>query len=166
MQEGQRQHDRTEVLEARHTLQAYGLTEGERQFRVRLHSPRLELSGVVDMVIETPTEVIPVDFKFTEGDVARNHVYQLVAYALLLEEQRGVPARRGFIYLVPQRRAREVVVTTALRRRVAGVVAEIRAALDREELPSPTVVRARHVDCEFLPRCGDVDAWPPPRPRD
>jgi CRISPR-associated exonuclease Cas4 len=136
MQEGHRQHERTEALEARHTLQAYGLTHGRREFRLRLQSARLGLSGILDMAIRTDDEVIPVDFKFTEGDVARNHIYQLVAYALLLEEHQQLPARRGFIYLVPQRRACEVTITPALRRRLPRILVEIREAIEKESWPA------------------------------
>jgi CRISPR-associated exonuclease Cas4 len=161
MEEGRRQHERREDLEARNSLRSYGLTEGEREFRVRLWSPRLRLSGILDMAIRTGAEAIPVDFKLTEGRVARNHIYQLTAYGMLLEERWRLPVRRGFIYLVPHRAACEVAITGARRRRVVAVLEEIRAALARESWPDPTPVRARHRDCEFLPRCGDVDVVPP-----
>ncbi len=162
MEEGRRQHERAEALEARHTLQAYGLSEGERVFQLRLRSARLGLNGIIDLAIRTSSEAIPVDFKLTEGNVARNHLYQLTAYAMLLEEHWQLPARRGFVYLLPQRRAVPVRITPERRQRVLAVLEEIRAALASESWPAPTPVAARHRDCEFLPRCGDVDAFPPP----
>jgi len=66
------------------------------------------VQGVLDILIRTDDELIPVDYKFTEGDVALNHVHLLAAYALRVEEHFRLPARRGFCYLVPQRRACEL----------------------------------------------------------
>lgn len=45
MQEGLLEHQRTEALEQRRSLRAYGLADGERSFDVRLRSERLALGG-------------------------------------------------------------------------------------------------------------------------
>lgn len=87
MAEGKLEHERVADLEERRSLRAYGLSEGVRRFDVSLSSDRLGLRGRLDMVIETPGEVIPVDFKNSQGKVGLNHKYQLTAYALLVEEQ-------------------------------------------------------------------------------
>src|SRR4051812_13396683 len=63
MQEGILEHERTEALEQRRSLRAYGLTDGERELDVRVRSERLALAGRMDMVIRRPSEVIPVEFK-------------------------------------------------------------------------------------------------------
>jgi len=73
MAEGKLEHERTTELEERRSLRAYGLAEGVRHFDVALSSQRLGMSGRLDMVIETPAEVIPVDFKNSEGKVGLNH---------------------------------------------------------------------------------------------
>ncbi len=81
MQEGILEHQRTEALEQRRSLRAYGLTDGEREFDVRLRSERLALGGRVDMVIRRLSEVIPVEFKNTRAGLGLHHKYQLAAYA-------------------------------------------------------------------------------------
>lgn len=156
MAEGKLEHDRTTELEERRSLRAYGLTEGVRHFDVALASERLGLRGRLDMVIETSSEVIPVDFKNSEGKVGLNHKYQLTAYALLVEEAWGRPVRRGFIYLVPQKRAQEVRITSNMRGWVHKALREIRETLAREATPAPTRVCSRCTDCEFRNLCPDV----------
>lgn len=71
MVEGKLQHERAEDLEHRRTLHAYGLSDGERVFDVRLASQRLGLSGTLDLVILRRHEVIPVEFKHAEARAHR-----------------------------------------------------------------------------------------------
>ena len=66
MVEGKLQHEQVEELEHRRSLRAYGLSDGERVFGVRLRSDRLGISGVLDLVIVRRYEVIPVEFKHAE----------------------------------------------------------------------------------------------------
>lgn len=156
MVEGQLEHEDVEAREHRRTLRAYGLKEGERHFAMRLRSERLGLSGVLDMIIVTPTEAIPVEFKNTSTSPGLNHKYQLTAYALLTEERWEKPIRRGFVYLIPNKRAVEIEITPSMRLFVLGVLEDIRAMLMSERMPAATRQTGRCVDCEFKNYCGDV----------
>jgi len=156
MEDGRLAHERIEELEQRRSLRAYGLTEGDRRFDVALASERLGLRGRLDMVIESAGEVIPVDFKDSRGRPGLNHKYQLTAYALLAEGVWRRSVRRGFIYLIPQRRAEEVRITSNMRGWVHKALREIRASLATEAKPPPTRVRGRCTDCEFRALCPEV----------
>jgi len=156
MEAGLDEHDRQAVLEDRRTLRAYGLDQGRRHFDVALTSRRLGLSGRLDLVIETKDEVVPVDFKASEGGVGLNHKYQLSAYALLVEEAWRRPVRRGFVLMVPQKRAIEVRVTSNMRGWVHRALREVRAMLAAESKPEPTRMRGRCRDCEFRRFCPEV----------
>jgi CRISPR-associated exonuclease Cas4 len=155
MQEGILEHERTEALEQRRSLRAYGLTDGERELDVRVRSERLALGGRMDMVICRPSEVIPVEFKNTRAGLGLHHKYQLTAYGLLAEEQYGRPARRAFVYFIPLKRAQEVAITPATRAYTKRVLNEIRAGVARERIPAGTRVLGRCRVCEFLPYCND-----------
>lgn len=157
MEEGKYQHQRSSELARRRSLRAYGLSEGERHFSVCIHSQRLGLSGLLDMVIDTELEVIPVEFKYSTGLLGLNHKYQLTAYALLVEDSWDRPVRRGFVYRIPEKEAVEMVITANMRRHVHGLLDEIRAMLRGGALPRPTPYRQRCVDCEFRRLCGDVE---------
>ncbi len=171
MEEGTLQHERVTELEARRTLRSYGLRredEAHREFRVALYSARLGLSGLLDMAIVTPHEIIPVEYKDNtpahslQGKqavpvVALTHKYQLTAYALLAEEKFGKPVRRGFVHYIPTKQSREVLITAEMRAHVVDIQGEIRRMLANEGLPAPTPQRARCRECEFRRFCGDVD---------
>lgn len=145
-----------EVLEQRRTLRRYGVEAGERVFGLRVRSERLGLSGRLDVALRTPMSCHPVDFKDTEGGVRRNHVLQLAAYALMLEEQYSLAAPSGFVYLVPTQDVVEVPVGDVERAEVAAAAEAIRTFVAAETLPDPTPRRARCDGCEFRNFCADI----------
>jgi CRISPR-associated exonuclease Cas4 len=149
----------TEELEQRRSLRAYGLTRGERAFNVALRSERLGLRGAVDMVIDTdeagPRELISVDFK--ESKIAGDHfALQVAAYGLMLEEQHGLAVRRGFLYLIPLRRAEEIRIDKRLRKKAEVALAGMRRVMTHETMPAPTTNLGKCVACEFRRFCNDV----------
>ncbi len=145
--------------EERRSLQAYGLMEGEREYNVLLSSERLGLRGEVDLVITTgegeARELIPVDYKLAR-QAGPHFKLQLAAYGLLLEEARGLPARRGFLYYLPLRRAEEVRLDARLRQKLEASVEEMRGMLESEKMPPATAQIRKCVACEFRRFCNDV----------
>lgn len=159
MEEGTRAGHAEETREERRSLRAYGLLCGDRQFHVSLASERLGLRGEVDLVIDThesgTRELIPVDYK-DSTKVGAHFKLQLAAYALLLEETRGIPVRRGFLYFIPIRRAQEVLIDKGLRKQLADALEAMRAMLNREQMPPPAASVRKCLPCEFRRFCNDV----------
>ncbi|MGC1376860.1 MAG: CRISPR-associated protein Cas4 [Anaerolineales bacterium] len=148
-----------EGREARRSLRAYGLTEGRREFNLRLVSDRYGLRGMADMVvwIERPgaEEVIPVDYKLS--NVPGEHFkMQLMAYGLMLEELAGLPARRGFLYEIPKRRAEKVILDQRMRDKLLATLDAMHRMLRSETMPPPTPNRNKCLACEFRRFCNDV----------
>lgn len=153
---GKEAHLRIDRLERRRTLVEFELLEGEREFHVPLRSDRLGLSGVLDMLVRASLELIPVEFKDSEGAPGLNHKYQLVAYALLVEEQFRSVVRRGFIYLIPHKEVVEYPITPNMRRHVVRTLATMRAILASDRLPAPPSNLGKCVDCEYRRFCNDI----------
>lgn len=157
MEASMQQHEKAAEDEARRSLRAYGLSQGERRFDVALSSERLGLSGRMDMVIVLDSvEAIPVDYKLSRHGEARQYHQQLAAYAELIEDNWQLPVQRGFIYLLPERRAEAVKLSGRLRSNVRSQVTAIRHMISQQVMPAATTVRARCVDCEFRRFCNDV----------
>lgn len=152
---GKEEHEITSAKEARRTLKAYGIKEGERRFGVDLYSESLGLRGKIDMVIFTPHEVIPVEYKMA-AEIGLHHKYQLTAYAMLAEHTFGGTVSRAFAYLTPAKKAREIPITPAMRAHVKKILGELHASIENERLPRPTPHRKRCTDCEYRRFCGDV----------
>ena len=167
MQAGAVAGQKTEALEHRRSLRAYGFSETgpaapRREYDVWLESERLGLRGRLDMLIVSGAELMPVDYKDSDASQAggrqaqHNWQLQLAAYALLLEEARDTVIRRGFIYYIPARRARPVMITPELKAEVRSLVAQMGEMVAREWMPPPTPRRERCRACEYRRFCNDV----------
>jgi CRISPR-associated exonuclease Cas4 len=156
MQRGKEEEFKLDALEKRRTLKRYQLGSGERHFHVWIESPKLGLSGKLDLLIISPQGFFPVDFKYTRGRPHRNHVFQLAGYALLVEEKFQTQAETGFIYLAPIQDIVAIHLTQQLKEKTLRLLAEIRQMIQEGILPPPTPVRSRCEECEFRNYCGDV----------
>ena len=159
MEAGQEAHRTTEGREKRRSLRSYGLKTGERTFNVALQNEALGLSGEIDMVIETDDELIPVDFKLAKRE-GKHFRLQVMAYGRLLEDSAEAhhtkPVRRGFLYLIPKRKAVEVRFTPHLRRQFDRALEAMRHITLTQQMPNATAQQRRCVDCEFRRFCNDV----------
>jgi CRISPR-associated exonuclease Cas4 len=153
---GKEAHARTDCLERRRTLAEFDLLEGDREFHVSLRSDRLGLSGVLDMLIRSPGELIPVEFKDSEDPPGLNHKYQLVAYALLVEDRFRRVVRRGFVLMIPLKEAVEYTITPNMRRHVVRTLSALRAVLVSDRLPAPPANLGKCIDCEYRRFCNDI----------
>jgi CRISPR-associated exonuclease Cas4 len=156
MEFGKEEHLVLDRLEKRRTFKRYNLTEARRIFHLPLRSTRLGLSGLLDLHIQTADAYFPLEFKFTTAEPALNHKYQLMAYAMLLEEHVLKTIRYGFLYLTPQNRIIPVPITDNGREFVLTTLQKIRRMIAREEFPTGSRKSARCTDCEFRNYCRDV----------
>jgi CRISPR-associated exonuclease Cas4 len=162
MEAGVLAHVEEEEREARRGLRVYGLEaeRGERSYDLALSSARLNVSGRIDLAVRYGAaggeEAIPVEYKDSTHKLGEHFKLQLMVYGLLLEEVWGIPARRGFLYAIPLRRAEEVALGLALRRKVEQITAAMTRMVEREAMPEPTGHRAACLNCEFRRFCNDV----------
>lgn len=148
-------HETEPKRAARRSLNPIGAADGSRQFDVSVQSTKLRLSGQIDEVIETPDEIVPIDYKLAQAE-GQHFKMQLTAYALLLEETRQKPVTRGFLYLIPKRKAIEVSITPRLRASVYAALMDMENIAVHEQMPPATDWRRRCADCEFRRFCNDV----------
>ncbi len=156
MEHGKEAHRTIEALEKRRKFRAYGLDRAERMFNVWLRSVHLGLIGRLDLLLKAETGYFPVDFKYSRGGPRRNHLLQIAAYGLLVEEVFHCEVDRGFVYLIPDNDAVDCPLTEELRAAVLKATVEIHTMVEDEKIPPATPVRARCTDCEFRNYCADI----------
>lgn len=156
MSEGLAAQEVIESLETRRKLREYGFEDARRRFGLWLESKELGLTGKIDLLLEAEDQVAVVDFKLTSGEPGQNHRLQLAGYSMLVETALRMPARRAFLYRIPDNRIFVEPVTEELRRAVRTAVASIRIVGESQLCPEPTEVRNRCVECEFANYCADV----------
>ncbi|MEM2112434.1 MAG: CRISPR-associated protein Cas4 [Candidatus Bathyarchaeia archaeon] len=105
---------------------------------VPLVSKRLQLQGVVDCIIRTVKgEYFPVEYKnmnSDKGKVYMDHKYQLVAYALLVEENFGTVVKRGFVNYIPEQLILKFEITPSMKSYVKRVIGHIKRIVMEERL--------------------------------
>ncbi|HON36463.1 MAG: CRISPR-associated protein Cas4 [Methanothrix sp.] len=142
------------------------LDGAEKMFRVELESSTLGLRGVLDYLVRTDREFIPVDYKFGhshKGSVQLNHKYQLAAYALLVEESFKTVVRRGFIHYSRDPINVRIDLDDEIRRRTLKVIREIAQIIEDEIEPAGTRNSSRCIDCEYRKYCiGHISPRPNP----
>ncbi|CCO07703.1 CRISPR-associated protein Cas4 [Desulforamulus hydrothermalis] len=156
MEYGKEAHIELDRLEKRRTFKRYNFSNAERKYHTKLYSARLGLEGRLDMLILADGEIFPVEFKYTRGGPSLNHKYQLMAYAMLLEDTYNKPVRYGFLHLHPEGNILPVEITPNGRLFIKDIMEKIRTLVSQERMPSPTYGRARCVDCEYRNFCNDV----------
>ena len=159
MDYGKQQHIEIDALEKRRKLVSYGFQDGKRIFNLPLYSKRLRLGGLLDMAIELRKgnlrEYYPVEFKYTRNKIQQNHKYQLVAYAMLLEDCYKRPVRGGFIYTIPDKEIQLLTITDNMRIYVKKIIGAINNIVKMERFPEPRSLR-RCRDCEYKNYCKDL----------
>lgn len=132
------------------------LDHSNKLFKVELESERLGLRGVLDYLIKTEKEYIPVDYKFgfsKKGGVHLNHKYQLAAYSLLVEANFDTIVRRGYIHYSKDQINVKIDFNDDLRKRTLKLISDIKNIVEKEIEPSGTRMTARCVDCEYQRYC-------------
>lgn len=156
MKEALAAQDLIESLEMRRGLALYGFEGAVRRFNVWMSDEELGLSGKVDLLLESGEQVAVVDFKLTSGEPGENHLFQLTGYSLLAEALGGLPAKRAFLYRIPDNRVFPLGITDRARESVRAAVVAIRQMAETQLCPEATEVRGRCQECEYANYCGDV----------
>ena len=156
MRHGRAAEDAIDRLEKRRKLNEFGLADGQRLFHFCCSSEKLGLSGKLDLLIDSPAGLFPVDFKMTEQNVRENHITQLCGYALLIEEKFRRTVDRGFIFLVPREQIVPVPITAERKIQCREMLGRIRTSIDRQLVPDPTELRSRCNECEYRNYCSDI----------
>jgi CRISPR-associated exonuclease Cas4 len=159
LETGKEKHDSITTKEKRRKGAIFydqELDQAEKLFRVALESSTLGLRGVLDYLVKTEREFIPVDYKFGSshnGDVHLNHKYQLAAYALLVEENFKTIVRRGFVHYSKDRVNVRIDLSDEIRNRTLKMIREIGRIIEEEVEPVGTRNLGRCIDCEYSRYC-------------
>ncbi len=156
MEHGKTAEDAIDRLEHRRKLKGYGISEGKRYFHVRVTSENVGLSGKLDLLIRTEDSFYPVDFKYTTSQPHKNHIYQLLGYALILEDVYKCRVRKGFVYLIPKEDAVVFNLTDNLKKEARSLLEEMRKMISDQQIPPPVKSKNKCIDCEYHNFCGDV----------
>jgi len=121
------------------------LVGAEKIMFASLSSSVYGLQGNVDCIIKTARgEYIPVEYKNMNSDKGRvcmQHKYQLVGYALLIEDNFNTIVKRAFVDYIPEGLILQFEITPTMKIFVKRVLGHIRRIIKDEELPPIRVAK-------------------------
>ncbi|MBS7612285.1 CRISPR-associated protein Cas4, partial [Candidatus Bathyarchaeota archaeon] len=105
--------------------------------KLYITSTKLSLYGVVDGVAETNDGLVVVENKWMKAPKRPypGHVYQTVAYAMLVEEAFGKFVRKVVVRYVRDEKSFEIPLTEDLRRHVLWTISKIKSIIESEKTP-------------------------------
>jgi CRISPR-associated protein Cas1 len=161
VEDGLFQHRRVDDPSLQHRQRKTGDALHTRS--VQVSSERLGISGKLDLIEEKDSEIYPVEYKRGSGPPGENgaprfwdnDAVQVCAQGMLLEEELGVPVRRGILYYIGSKTRTEVPLGEELRTKTLQAIRTIRELSLRNEAPEPLPEELRHrcFGCSLAPVC-------------
>jgi len=147
-EEGKESHEEQVAKELRRKDAVYyspEFTGAEKCLYTSLCSNLLGLQGNVDLIIHTARgEFIPVEYKnmnSDDGRVCMDHKYQIVAYALLIEETFNTIVKSGIVNYLSESLILQFEITSTMKIHVKRVLGHIKRIIQTEELPPVRVAK-------------------------
>lgn len=122
-----------------------------------LYSAHHDLTGKPDYIVQHGRHLIPIEVKSATSPAAgphAAHIYQLAAYAVLVEATYGQRPPYGLIHYADQ--TWRVPFTPELERDLLAVLAAMRAAATRADVPRSHQVAARCAHCGLNHACNQA----------
>jgi CRISPR-associated exonuclease Cas4 len=120
---------------------------------VYLESESYGIKGYIDAILNSGGELTPVDVKYTRfNEIFYNWKMQLVAYAVLVEENFGCIVKKVLVYLTETKDWIEVSIFPEDREALKRIVKRIKEIILNERYPPAT--KSRKCDyCEMSKIC-------------
>jgi len=120
-------------------------TGAEKFMYITLNSNQYRLQGNIDCIIKTArNEYIPIDYKNMKSDKGRirmQHKYQLVGYALLIEDNFNTIVKQAFVNYIPENIVLQFEITPTMKTFVKRIIGHIKRIIQEEELPPIRVAK-------------------------
>lgn len=154
--DGNEFHLRQAMLARSRTLQGMGLDKAGKLYNVHVHSESLCLHGIIDLLLVTESECIPVELKSQKPPNIMPVVVQLAAYGLLAEEVTGKPCRRGILLYGPRIKTRLVAMDDSVRQLVVEMSCKLHHLIGNSPtIPDTSATVAQCTQCEYVNFCND-----------
>jgi len=127
--------------------------EGEVQENVYLESMKYGIRGCIDAVLKKGDDYIPIDVKYSKfKDVFYRWKMQLVAYAVLIEENYNCRVKQGLIYLIQDRKWIEVKIFPEDKKRLKDIIVKVEKLIEDGSYP-PAAKSKKCNYCEVAKFC-------------
>ncbi|MEW6536707.1 MAG: CRISPR-associated protein Cas4 [Candidatus Auribacterota bacterium] len=153
--QGSKYHIRQELLSKNRVLRKYNIDTAKRHYNFHMYSEYYGIYGYADLILESESEVFPIEFKTTFNPLNRGYLLQLVAYGLLSSIIFQKEFRTGFLVYGQKGRIKQIDKTDLLMEQLEKTIFQIHQVLQASVLPCSSASYLQCGQCEFLNYCND-----------
>lgn len=157
VQQGSKHHDELEGLIKRRKMERFGLENARLQTRKSVESRTWRIHGIADALLESDTEVAPLEFKLGGKRPGRGHLVQLMAYGMASSEMTGKVFKQGFFLFGRKATPIRVANTADNRALFERSVKLLHQILTEGLMPDSSATAHQCGQCEYLNHCNDRD---------
>lgn len=148
-------HVREQRLSQSRTLKRYDIDLGKIEFDVKLKSNKWDIHGLADAVILLPEQALVIEFKLSCDKPTRGQKLQMVAYALMIEEQYNIDVNVGFISYESKGKVHRVEMKDELKHSLEKAIKHIGIMQSIQILPDSSASSSQCEQCEYINFCND-----------
>lgn len=152
--QGNAYHKKQIILSKHRTLSRYGFDKEEIFFDIKVRSVAQNFHGIIDAIIITSEEIVPIEFKLSEK-ISRGHIMQVVGYAIAAEEFFEKKCQICFLLIGKKGKAHLIEITPDLRMEYYRLLEKINDSFKSSIMPHSSATIHQCSQCEFINFCND-----------
>jgi CRISPR-associated exonuclease Cas4 len=155
MTQGNEYHAHRETLLKKKLLKRFKNINIKLDYRVPVYSAKYMIHGIVDAVIQNEKEVYPIEFKLNPASKSKGILFQMLGYAVCLEEKHNTKIEKGFLVSGKNAKLIEVRFSDRDKIELADTIKRIKEIRENDFLPESSASPEKCYQCEYLNFCND-----------
>lgn len=154
VEQGKEKHEKRNVTLKKKLPKILKYLNGKLDLDVPVRS-NFGFFGVLDGLIRTQDELIPIEFKSSTSKPGKSALLQLGAYSVCLEEMEGKEIKRSFLLYGDRVKVWEIHLSNDIREMVRETYQNINEVMNTPLLPYVSTSPSKCIQCEYLNYCND-----------
>jgi len=128
----------------------------KKLFRINITSNKHKITGILDCLIKQENKYIPIEYKQAKtqkGKPHPHHKYQLVAYAIILDDIYNTITTKGYIYYHLDDKLIKININETMKNHVIKAINHIREMITTENEPLVRPQTPKCIACGYRRYC-------------
>jgi len=128
----------------------------QKLFRINITSNKHKITGILDCLIIQENKYIPIEYKQAKtqkGKPHPHHKYQLVAYAIILDDIYNTITTKGYIYYHLDDKLIKININETMKNHVIKAINHIREMITTENEPLVRPQTPKCIACGYRRHC-------------
>ncbi|HMV42915.1 MAG TPA: CRISPR-associated protein Cas4 [Leptospiraceae bacterium] len=155
MSQGNEYHVHRENLLKKKLLKRFQNKNCKLEYRIPVYSSKYKIHGIVDAIVRADNDAYPVEFKLNPASKSKGIFFQMLGYAVCLEEKYNLKIEKGFLVAGKNPKVVEIKFSDEDKKELAQIVEKIKEIRESDFLPESSASKEKCIQCEYLNFCND-----------